>query len=385
MPPGLPRPAAAFPAVLGLIFCLMATLLVLVCLAGLAEGRSHWRATPAFQALGVPAAARPSLVGLPSTPPSANRCGLRSANRERRSADLRMRVKEERETSRAEEAPENASFGALVLAATTPGEVVEASAAIPWDAGGKKKRKMYRNACAALAKLAQMLTGMGVASARDATVREPGFVHVCAAAASAARWPQPSSSHEDSCTMDEEDARAALGALRALALLAPLHGEALESARAICSIIVPFASAWPPHTVSAAHWAAKTLDLDLDLAELQPLAQAYTVLALPFRISPSMLSRVPAASENAGYISLDTLRAEIPFKKEKLVTRQGTMVEERRATCWMAEDGVGGLACNARLLPVLLCCISPPQNLEKQATTLIRNPQRKNTHLKHFA
>ena len=81
---------------------------------------------------------------------------------------------------------------------------------------------LHRNTCTALAKLAQMLTG-AVASARDATVREPGFVHVCAAAASAARWPQPSSSHEDSCTMDEEDARAAM------------------SARATCSIIVPFA------------------------------------------------------------------------------------------------------------------------------------------------
>jgi hypothetical protein len=345
----------------------MATqIVVLLCLAGLAEGRSDWRATTAFQALGVPAAARPSLVGLPSTPPTANR--WRSANSELRSADLRLRVKSA--MSRGEEVPETASFGALVLAATTPGEVVEASAAIPWDAGGqttskKQQRKLYRNACAALAKLAQMLTGSAVASVRDATVRKPGFVHVCAAAASAARWP----ADEDGCRMDEEDARAALGALRALALLAPLHGEALESARAICSIIVPFASAWPPHTVSAAHWAAKTLDLDLDLAVLQPLAQAYTALALPFRISPSMLSRVPAVSENEGYISLDTLRAEIPFTKEKLVTRQGTIVEERRATCWMAEDGVGGLACNARLLPVLLCCISPPQNLEKQATT----------------
>ncbi len=81
---------------------------------------------------------------------------------------------------------------------------------------------LHRNTCTALAKLAQMLTG-AVASARDATVREPGFVHMCAAAASAARWPQPSSSHEDSCTMDEEDARAAM------------------SARATCSIIVPFA------------------------------------------------------------------------------------------------------------------------------------------------
>ena len=41
---------------------------------------------------------------------------------------------------------------------------------------------------------------------------------------------------------------------------------------------------------------------------------------------------------------------EVPFKAEKLVTRDGKRVDERRETCWMAEDGIGGLAYSGKVM-----------------------------------
>ena len=205
------------------------------------------------------------------------------------------------------------------------------------------------HSCAALAKLGKMLTGSRVAGVRDATVRDGGLARLCAAAASAADWPPGAGKEEE--RVDEEDARAALGALRGLAMLAPLHGEALASAHALASILAPFTAKWPAHVTSSAHWAAQVLALDLDHAQLQPLAQAYAALRLPFGVSPGMLSGVSAASAADGLVTLELLRAEIPFATEKIVTRQGQEVEERRETCWMADPGVGGLACKSAPAP----------------------------------
>jgi alkylated DNA repair dioxygenase AlkB len=40
----------------------------------------------------------------------------------------------------------------------------------------------------------------------------------------------------------------------------------------------------------------------------------------------------------------------VPFKVEQLVTRDGTRVDERRETCWMADEGIGGLAYSGKVM-----------------------------------
>jgi hypothetical protein len=55
----------------------------------------------------------------------------------------------------------------------------------------------------------------------------------------------------------------------------------------------------------------------------------------------------PAAS--LAHVTVAALVAEVPFKAEQLVTRDGKRVDERRETCWMAEEGVvGGRALASR-------------------------------------
>ena len=49
-------------------------------------------------------------------------------------------------------------------------------------------------------------------------------------------------------------------------------------------------------------------------------------------------------------LSVASLAKEVPFKTERLVTRTGARVDERRETCWMADEGVGGLAYSGKVM-----------------------------------
>lgn len=64
---------------------------------------------------------------------------------------------------------------------------------------------------------------------------------------------------------------------------------------------------------------------------------------LPFEIHPKGVS-------NCGEM-VEKLHRVIPFQKDTIVTRTGTSVEERRATAWLAEDGIGALAYSGKLMP----------------------------------
>ena len=49
-------------------------------------------------------------------------------------------------------------------------------------------------------------------------------------------------------------------------------------------------------------------------------------------------------------LTVKSLAAEVPFKVEQLVTRDGIRVDERRETCWMADEGIGGLAYSGKVM-----------------------------------
>ena len=83
----------------------------------------------------------------------------------------------------------------------------------------------------------------------------------------------------------------------------------------------------------------------------------------PFKILPDLTARIAgmprATSGDLGRrldldgdreLTVEALAAEVPFRAEKLVTRDGKRVDERRETCWMAEDGIGGLARSGKVM-----------------------------------
>jgi hypothetical protein len=67
-------------------------------------------------------------------------------------------------------------------------------------------------------------------------------------------------------------------------------------------------------------------------AELQAAAND---LKLPFKVFHGLTK---------GLIDVNEVRDTVPFRSEKLQTRDGRSVTERRETCWMADPGIGGLA-----------------------------------------
>jgi hypothetical protein len=80
------------------------------------------------------------------------------------------------------------------------------------------------------------------------------------------------------------------------------------------------------------------------------------VEALPFAIVPQgldwsqLLIDTSSSSSSSSLIVNDLLNA-IPFSKDVLVTRQGTTVQERRGTAWIANPDVGALAYSGKLMP----------------------------------
>ena len=87
-----------------------------------------------------------------------------------------------------------------------------------------------------------------------------------------------------------------------------------------------------------------------------------TVDEFPFRYVTPNISNV------LKNITVEDLRKEVPFKVEKLVTRTGKRVDERRETCFVAESGIGGLAYSGKIMePTLLNEASLP------LVTTIRN------------
>ena len=59
---------------------------------------------------------------------------------------------------------------------------------------------------------------------------------------------------------------------------------------------------------------------------------------------PSIAALVPALHD------VSALRESVPFEQAELLTADGRTVRERRATAWLAEDGIGALAYSGKLM-----------------------------------
>ena len=198
--------------------------------------------------------------------------------------------------------------------------------------------KRQATAARALARLARLLAAEGSDGAveRGVAVRSSEFEALCACAAA------PSVAQPDT----EADASMCADALRALATIASLQ-PAMDSgalpagvaaaAAALAARIEPFATCLSGSAATGVAWACGRLGV-----RVSP-AVASAAERFPFDVSVGHLSHLD---------ELDTalLSREIPFSHELLITRTGDAVTERRATCWMADEGVGGLAYSGKMM-----------------------------------
>ena len=145
----------------------------------------------------------------------------------------------------------------------------------------------------------------------------------------------------------------------------------------------------PPHRASVGAWACARLGLDPASSVVMAFRERNRTN--PFRVLPNIVSGgdgddgdagdhldhldatqtggwtsaadILAATAAAGsdrssdrttlpvdQLTVESLAREVPFKVEQLVTRDGARVDERRETCWMADEGVGGLAYSGKVM-----------------------------------
>ena len=211
-------------------------------------------------------------------------------------------------------------------------------------------------------------------------------------------------------THTDAELELALDAFRALGSLAPIPDpEVLANAALIGERVVGVANARedgprnqktslkkkpssrrvPPHRASVGAWACARLGLDPASSVVMAFRERNRTN--PFRVLPNIVSGgdgddgdagdhldhldatqtggwtsaadILAATAAAGsdrssdrttlpvdQLTVESLAREVPFKVEQLVTRDGARVDERRETCWMADEGVGGLAYSGKVM-----------------------------------
>lgn len=113
---------------------------------------------------------------------------------------------------------------------------------------------------------------------------------------------------------------------------------------------------------TAGAWAAARLNLaasDARGASAAAVQLQRATAGLPWKVLAAVRPEekeeedsegVPDEDDAVGRVTVADLAAEVPFRAEQLVTRDGRRVDERRETCWMAEDGIGGLAYSGKIM-----------------------------------
>ena len=258
-------------------------------------------------------------------------------------------------------------------------------------AGGEREQcvndaRFARLVAAAAAPTTEGGAGGGGGGGGGARVDDDDDEEESAIRSSSAHRPHPSPP-SPSLTAEERagDVADALEALRALGSLAPLPwvderhpGDPVAMRPRVSKLIQTVASSQPsiaPHDATPAAWACDRLGLFSGVNETNDddgwdaaTRRAGDVIAraaegLPFKILPDLTARIAGVprgefGDSARRLDLDldreltveALAAEVPFRAEKLVTRDGKRVDERRETCWMAEEGIGGLAYSGKVM-----------------------------------
>jgi alkylated DNA repair dioxygenase AlkB len=192
-------------------------------------------------------------------------------------------------------------------------------------------RKKRKKTCShALRRLAKMLVGVGREDARRAATRDASFARLVAGAL----WIDD----DDDARHDDEASAMFTDTARALGSLAPF---AMDDAVRANFYATAAAATLEPRRATVVAWALARC------GSAVPHEVEIAMRGVPFRFQPYLTT---------GLIDLETLKREVPFKRERLTTRDGRRVDERRETCWMGEAHVGSYAYSGKVMrPVPMC------------------------------
>jgi len=255
---------------------------------------------------------------------------------------------------------EGVSAAEAISKATNPFAMLDASLLL--IAPGEEKlhyhhqavhqKKRQSAATNALKRLAKMLVGVApeVGERRLQILRDARFDRIVICALTPVG--------DEATVAEVNEFNSFVASLTHLAILSPLP-LALFEAR-ISSLLGKMdkqldtiASSIEAEQLCALHWAISRLRLlhPPTSPSLPPpfsssssssqIEKAFLALDLPFRVIQGGVTEL---------LSIKEIKESVPFKKENLITRDGNRVQERRQTCWMAEEGIGGLAYSGKIM-----------------------------------
>ena len=205
-----------------------------------------------------------------------------------------------------------------------------------WEADPVHVRKRRSALKRVFAKLAQRCVGGGAAAARRDVVSDGRFARCLALLA------EDAAGASDAAAAWRADRRESLRYVGALAQEPgpwAAHGDLLEAAFARAAGDGDGGAAG----ATALHWAARRCAArGATLPSLERLAAAEAALGLPFAVRPGLLA--------ATLPDVGALKASLPLAAERIATKGGALVLERRHTAWVAEAGVGALAYSGKLM-----------------------------------
>lgn len=135
----------------------------------------------------------------------------------------------------------------------------------------------------------------------------------------------------------------AVAALKELSTVPALDEETTAAARLLAHEVSAACSSakapvLPATTLFDLGLACRRLGLPDSATQLQPHG-------LPFEVFPGLL-----LGKETPPLTLAEVQEEVVFRKDQLVTRSGRLVNERRLTCWMADEGIGGFAYSGKIM-----------------------------------
>lgn len=238
-----------------------------------------------------------------------------------------------------------------VAKASNFGEVLETAGllSLPEDAAFKPherqlihQRKRRKTATHALKRLSKWLVGVSNSEERNKVTCTEEFKKITRCAILPL---QPENDKDESENKSpkptKEDVEFYCDALRALGTLSPplsIINIVELSLKAMSEYVAESAC---NASISGTMTALERLNLR-DSDDIVPIVEKEKSLKLPFKLLPSLVS---------GQIKLEDIRSEVTFKQDTFTTLKGDKVLERRLTCWMADQGVGGLAYSGKVMP----------------------------------
>ena len=219
--------------------------------------------------------------------------------------------------------------------------VLPAEETIHWQRQFVHQQKRQKAGITALKRITSKLVGVknSVKEDRESVLKDKRFLRFVRAALS----PIIISSRD---LDDLADKRIYIDTLKCLASLvgnSKMTGDllfiVLDSVTSVLNTDA-FLMALDSYQIDTLEWATEKL-LPISGKWNHNIVSKRSQLNLPWRIMHQQCAKVPSVKD---------IKKEVPFVQEELLTRDGKSVLERRHTCWMAEEGIEGLAYSGKVM-----------------------------------